>query len=243
MAPEPCLAGTDVAILAGGLGTRTQAMLKTTPKILAPAADATLLDLLFAWLARFGVRRVVLGLGHLAERVVEHIAAHPPDGIEVETVVEPEPLGTAGALRWMRDKLETDPVVVMNGDTIVDVDACALLDAHRRWNAAATLVCAQLREGARFGRIEADADHRILRFAEKGESAGPGLVSAGIYVLSQEFVSEIANSGARSLEDEVFAVQPSGSMRAFAGAFPFLDIGTPESLASVGEFVERLRRR
>lgn len=243
MAPEPCLAGTDVAILAGGLGTRTQAVLKATPKILAPVAGVTLLDHVFAWLARFGARHVVLGLGHLAERVVDHLAAHPPDGINVETVIEPEPLGTAGALRLMRDKLETDPVVVMNGDTIADADACALLDAHRRWKTAATLLCVQAETGARFGRIEADADYRILRFAEKDAGAGPGLVSAGIYVLSQGFVSEIAGTRVCSLEDEVFAVQPPGRMRVFAGAFPFLDIGTPESLATADEFVDRLRRR
>ena len=80
------LADVDVVVLAGGLGTRIQPVLGDVPKLLAPINDRTYLDYLFSWLAGFGARRIVLSLGHLADRVVEHVEQNPYPGLTVDTL-------------------------------------------------------------------------------------------------------------------------------------------------------------
>ena len=113
------------------MGTRIRPVLGDLPKILAPILGRPYLAYLLDWLERFGARRVVLGLGHRAQAVVEYLEdAHPASQIEVTTVVEPSPLGTAGAIRFARGALRSDPVLVMNGDSFTDADLCAFVDRH-----------------------------------------------------------------------------------------------------------------
>ena len=71
------LAGIDVAVLAGGLGTRLAPVLADRPKLLAPVAGRPFLEHLIDWLTRFGAGRILLCLGHRAEAVQAHLAAHP----------------------------------------------------------------------------------------------------------------------------------------------------------------------
>jgi len=146
-------------------------------------------------------------------------------------VTEPRPLGTAGAIRFARPNLRTDPVLVMNGDSFADADLCGFLAHHRRAKAKATLLCVEVDDAGRYGRIEIDGDRRIRRFIEKDPNFhGSSPVSAGLYLLSAALLDEIAAGNAVSLEHDVFAPAPSRSLDAFAERFAFIDIGTPESL-------------
>jgi NDP-sugar pyrophosphorylase family protein len=230
------LAEIDVAILAGGLGTRLRGVLGETPKVLAPVGDKAFLDHLFAWLKGFGARRIVLCLGHRAEKVLDHLIDHLPDGLEVVTVVEPEPLGTAGGLRYARDKLLSDPVLVMNGDTFVDADLGAFVTAYRKSGSAASILATAVPSMARYGRLELDAGGMIRRFAEKDPSdTGPGLINAGLYLFSAGWLDQLAASSAASLERDMLTAAPPGTYHAVpTGETAFIDIGTPESLASAG---------
>jgi mannose-1-phosphate guanylyltransferase len=232
-----CLAGIDVAVLAGGLGTRIRPVLGDIPKLLAPVAGRPFADHMFAWLGRFGARRVVLCLGHRAERVVGHLAAAPPP-FDVAVSIEPEPLGTAGALRLARPKLATDPVLVLNGDTWADADLAPFARAHRGGGAEATLLCTEVADTGRFGRVEIGDDRTVRAFIEKGTgSAGPGAISAGVYLLSARLLDRIAAGNARSLEREVFAGMTGARLRAHVGRFAFIDIGVPDDLDRAGEIV------
>lgn len=227
------LADIDVAVLAGGLGTRISQVLKDTPKLLAPVEGRPLVDYLFDWLRGFGARRIVLLLGHLAGKVADHLDAHPPHGLSVEWAIEPSPLGTAGALVHGRALLRSNPVMVLNGDSFVDADLSAFVASHKASAAPASLLCTQVPDAARFGRVMLDQHGRIARFAEKDPAnSGPGLINAGVYLLGQSFLDQIVAAQARSLELDVFARQSAGTLGAHAGAFPFIDIGTPESLAN-----------
>jgi NDP-sugar pyrophosphorylase family protein len=147
------------------------------------------------------------------------------------TVTEPRPLGTAGAIRFARPNLHTDPVLVMNGDSFADADLCAFVAHHRRAGAKATLLCAEVDDAGRYGRIELDGEGRIRGFIEKDRNFhGRCAVSAGVYLFSAALLDEIAAGSLTSLEHDVFGRAPSGSLAAFAGRFAFIDIGTPESL-------------
>jgi mannose-1-phosphate guanylyltransferase len=229
-----CLAALDVLVIAGGLGSRIQPVLGDTPKLLAPVAGRPYLVFLLDWLRRFGARRIVLGLGHQAQAVVDFLdrnkSAH--DDLTVVTVSEPRPLGTAGAARFARPQLRSDPVLVMNGDSFADADLCAFVEHHRRAKARATLLCAEVDDAGRYGRVELDGNGRIRGFIEKDPNFhGRSAVSAGVYLFSASLLDEIAAGEASSLEREVFGSAPAGSLDAFAGRFAFIDIGTPESLA------------
>ena len=112
-------------MLAGGLGTRIRPVLGDTPKLLAPIGGRPYLWYLLEWLRKFGARRIVLGLGHGAGAVLDYLRAQPAADLDIVTVVEPSPLGTAGAIRFARAHLRSDPVLVLNGDTFVNADLCA----------------------------------------------------------------------------------------------------------------------
>jgi NDP-sugar pyrophosphorylase family protein len=153
--------------------------------------------------------------------------------LSVETVTEPQPLGTAGAIRFARQHLRSNPVLILNGDSFADADLCEFVEYHREAQPAVTLLCAEVEEASRYGRVEVDGRGRIKGFVEKDQHFhGSSLVSAGVYLFSAAALDEIAAGNASSLEREVFAGAPTGSLAAFAGKFPFIDIGTPESLAA-----------
>lgn len=236
-----CLGPVDVFVLAGGLGTRIQPVLGDVPKLLAPIGGRPFIDFLFDWLRGFGARRVVLGLGHRAQAILDYLAEHPPEeGLSVETVLEPRPLGTAGAIRLARHLLHSDPVLVMNGDSFVAADLCDFVARHRNSDARATILCTDVADASRYGRVLLDGAGHIVRFAEKDQSAaGPGLINAGVYLLSAPLLNEIAAGAAVSLERNVFERLPAASLAAVEGTFDFIDIGTPESLAGAAEVICR----
>jgi NDP-sugar pyrophosphorylase family protein len=228
-----CLATLDVLVIAGGLGTRIHSALGDTPKLLAPIGGRPYLAYLLEWLRRFGAKRIVLGLGYRARAVIDFLERNKSsyDDLTVVTVTEPEPLGTAGAIRFARPNLHTDPVLVMNGDSFADADLCAFVARHRRVKAKATLLCAEVDDAGRYGRVELDGEGRIRGFIEKDPNFhGKSAVSAGVYLFAAVLLDEIAAGGAVSLERDVFGRAASGSLGAFAGRFTFIDIGTPESL-------------
>jgi NDP-sugar pyrophosphorylase family protein len=232
------LAEIDVVILAGGLGTRVARQLGGTPKVMAPAGDRPFLDHLLRWLAGQGARRVVLCLGHRAEAVLAYLAHAPRHGLEIATVVEPNPLGTAGAIAFARRAFRSDPVLVMNGDTLVELELAQFLASFTKSGASAGLVCAAVDDPARYGQVEIDRAGRVARFREKeNAAAGPGWISAGIYLFSGRMLDHVSVIGRGSLERDLFQRLPPGTIHAFRAAGRFIDIGTPETLAAAGAFM------
>lgn len=222
------LAGIEVAVLAGGLGSRVAAILGETPKILAPVGDRCFLDCLLDQLAGLGAAKVVLCLGHLADKVLAHLRAVPP-ALPVEWVVEDHPLGTAGALALARPRLASDPVLVMNGDTWLVADYAGFTAAHRQTASPASVLCVGVDDVARYGAISLSDSGLVQRFAEKGDR-GPGLINGGAVLLSTAVLARLPEQG--GLERDVLETLVGHGLRGFAdpGA-RFIDIGTPQTLA------------
>jgi NDP-sugar pyrophosphorylase family protein len=237
--PE-CLAEIDVFVLAGGMGTRIRPVLGDTPKLLAPIGARTYLAHLLDWLTRFGARRIVFGLGCGAQAIRAELERDPRAGLAIVTVVEPKPLGTAGAIGFARDQLRSDPVMVLNGDSFVDADLCEFVASHHAHGRLGAVLCTEVEDGRRYGEIRRDANGNIERFVEKEASAaGAATINAGVYLLSAALLDSIANSGKSSLERDIFPSLPPGTLQAFAGAFDFIDIGTPQSLARAADVFAR----
>ena len=232
------LSNTDIIILAGGLGTRVKPVLGDTPKLLAPINDRTYLDYLMDWLVGFGAKRVILSLGHLSEAIEAHLVSEVRDELEVVTVVEGEPLGTAGALRHVQHEVTAEHALIMNGDSYIGADLSAFMEIHKKSGVVMTLMCVEVGESGRFGRVDVDEDGRIEAFREKRPDAGPGLISAGVYAFSSSAWDLLSAFEGPSVERDVFQKQPTGSLAAYnAGDVPFIDIGTPETLVEAASVI------
>jgi mannose-1-phosphate guanylyltransferase len=226
----------QVAILAGGLGTRLRCVLPDLPKVLAPVNGKPFLEYLLEWLIRSGSRRVVLCLGYRSDEVLSYLSSRSFAPLEILTIVEPEPLGTGGAVSHARGVLVSDPVIIMNGDTVLDVDLNEFLAAHRASQAEISIVTARVDDSGRYGRVELDANDRVAQFEEKNPNFRErAWINAGIYCCSASILDRIALLPTGSLERDVFEKLPSGTIRAFRTHGSFLDIGSPESLGRAPE--------
>jgi len=228
------LNGIDVVVLAGGLGTRIKGVLGDTPKVLAPINGRPFLDHLLDRLAALGAGRAVLSLGHLADAVITHLQAGSPP-LPVVPVVEPAPLGTGGALRLVRPELHSDPAMLLNGDTWLEVDFAAFLDSHRRAGRLCSILCVKVDDVSRYGRVEIADDGTLAAFVEKDPAfSGPGWINGGAVLFSQAALDLLAASRGPSIERDFLATLPPGAIHAHRAGGAFIDIGTPDSLAGAG---------
>ncbi|MDE2566841.1 MAG: hypothetical protein KGL50_13735, partial [Burkholderiales bacterium] len=181
------------------------------------------LDTLFA----AGVGEVVLSLGFGAEQVIDAVradAARRP----IRWIVEPELLGTGGAIAHVLDTLALDEAWVANGDTYLDGDLSALhppLD--RAGGERLRMALVQVPDRSRFGGVEVESRGRVRGFLEKGQQ-GPGLINAGLYRLSRAALPA-ARRGAYSLEADVLpGLVAQGAVTGCTLPGRFTDIGVPE---------------
>ena len=226
-----CLKNIDILILAGGQGTRIRETLGDVPKLLAPIGRKTFFELLILRLKLFGARRVILSLGYLGNKVLHYLDANPPSGIEIITKVEPEPLGTAGSIRFIRSQITTNPVMVINGDSFFSTDLCEFVSSYRSNKLEASILCTHVDDIGRFGSLEISDDKLVKSFHEKhSEKSGSGFINAGGYLFSTDMLDTISQMSGPSLEKDIFEKLPPRKLAAFIGKGIFIDIGIPEDL-------------
>ena len=228
----------DAVILCGGRGERLRAVLSDRPKPLAEVDGRPFLELLLLALKTAGVRRVVLATGYLGEAIEGAMGDGRRFNVTLTYSREPEPLGTAGALRLAAGHVRSSPVLVLNGDSYCHYQLDAMLDVHRERSAAATLWLQREANASRFGSVELDGDGRVVRFLEKaGDTAG--LISCGVYVVERAVIDRIPTGRAVSLERDVFPGLAGHDLYGVVGTGIFLDIGTPESLAKADNLLHK----
>ncbi len=222
----------EAVILAGGRGTRLAGVVDDRPKPLAEVAGRPFLEWLLLALRARGVARAHLLGGHLGERLAAWAGpAADRLGMRIEVTLEPEPLGTAGALRHALPGLDGDPLLVANGDSLCPLPLTDLAELHRRTGAAAALVAVRVPDASRYGTLVLDAGGRVAEFREKDPAGRPGLVSGGVALLARRVVERIPAGRPVSLEREVLpALAARGELVALPVEGRLLDIGTPESL-------------
>jgi mannose-1-phosphate guanylyltransferase len=223
-------------VLVGGFGTRLRPLTATTPKPMLPIGNRPMIARLIDRLARGGVTDVVLALGFKPEPFIDAF----PDGrcgdVRLTYAVEPEPLDTAGAIRFAADAAGIDDTfVVANGDVLTDLDVSALVETHRRVGAEATIHLIAVDDPSSFGVVDmidsGDRTGVIRAFVEK---PAPGtepsnLINAGTYVLEPS-VLELMPDGRRwSIERDVFPLLVDRrSLYGVATADYWIDAGRPE---------------
>jgi len=238
----------EAVVLAGGQGTRLREAVPGLPKSLAPIGNRPFLSYLLSWLQAQGITEIILALGHRRQEIARYYARHQPPGLSLRYSVESTPLGTGGALKNLSSMLAGEDFLVLNGDSIFDVDLGEMVSFHRRHRSEATLALANPPETGRYGRVVLDARQRIKAFLEKqaappAGSNGAGRtrwVSGGLYIMNKAVFRHMPRRQKVSLEKEVF---PRLIGRPFYG-FPwegyFIDIGVPEDyLKARAELPER----
>jgi len=218
----------EAIVLAGGLGTRLRHVMPDLPKPMAPVAGRPFLELLLNRLAQKGFRRVVLSVGYMAEKIVEHFGDRF-SGMELVYATESTPLGTGGAVRFALSFCEMDHVFVFNGDTYLDLEV-AEVETQWQVNHRPVIVAREVTDTARFGSLEI-REGRVSHFLEKGVT-GPGLINAGCYVLAPDSLDAFPSGQAFSFESDylVHAVRQD-IFDCFLTCGYFLDIGDPQDYA------------
>lgn len=220
----------DVIILAGGQGTRLQKVVRDRPKVLAIVNGRPFLSYLLAQLLAFGFREVILCTGYKGEQIEKTFG-----GLYKELVIkysrESKPLGTGGAIRNAFPLIASDTVLVMNGDSYIDVDLIDFLAWHFKNKFDASIVLSEVSDVSRYGSVKINKKQVITDFIEKSTEIKPGWVNAGIYLFSRELIDEAIQSNVfYSLEKELMPVLlkkiPIGGYRCKS---KLIDIGTPES--------------
>lgn len=228
-------APTQCVILAGGLGTRLGDRLDGLPKTLASVGGKPFLSYLLWHARRFGFRRVLLLAGRGAESLARFVDSQPRDpDFVIESVVEPEPLGTAGALRFATDRLDSR-FFLLNGDSLFDFNWLDLVAiAARRPQAQAVLALRHQADASRFGVAELEGE-QVQGFRPRGDASG-GLINGGVYLLDRAVALAAPEKG--SLEAEVLpSLAAQGLVAGRAQSGFFLDIGLPEALDTAQSLV------
>lgn len=221
------MAYPDIIILAGGLGTRLNQTVPDTPKPMAPINGKPFLQYLLNHINAAGFRRVILSTGYMSGKIESYFNNGYKD-LELLYSVEDEPLGTGGAVQLAFSKVQTPHFMVMNGDTFFRINLDLLFQKHIEQLADVTMALRRVEDASRYGSVEFDRNHRILKFTEKSEVPKPGYINGGIYVISSRFFKAQAMSGKFSLERGLFERKlNSGNIYGLIFNDYFLDIGIP----------------
>ena len=224
-------------LLAGGKGTRLRPLTLHTPKPIVPIFDRPFLHYQLDLLKRVPeIDEVILSLNYQPRRIEEMFGQGEETGLGIRYVVEPTPLGTAGAIRYAGESL-TQSVVVFNGDVLTQVDLAAVIALHRERRARATIVLTPVANPSAYGLVETDASGNILRFLEKPkpDAITCDTINAGIYVLEPDTFDRIPKETSWSIERSFFPslIERGETFVAHVDRGYWIDIGTPEKYMQV----------
>ena len=217
----------EAVILAGGFGTRLSHVVSNVPKPMAPVYGKPFLTYVMDRLVEAGLQRIVLATGYKHE-VIQAWFGNTYRAVEIVYSHEDTPLFTGGAIRQAAAQLESEDFVVLNGDTLFDIDLQQLYTFHLARHAHLSVALRHVEDTARYGSVCTENEH-ITAFAEKSESAGAGDINGGIYCINRAWLLTCTQPGKFSFEKEL--MQPLAGSEGFYGlSFNtyFIDIGIPE---------------
>jgi NDP-sugar pyrophosphorylase family protein len=224
-------------LLAGGKGTRLRPLTLHTPKPIVPIFDRPFLHYQLDLLKQVPeIDEVILSLNYQPRRIEEIFGDGGDSGMAIKYVVEPAPLGTAGAVRYAGESLR-ESVVVFNGDVLTQVDLGAVIALHRERKAKATIVLTPVENPTAYGLVETDERGNIQRFLEKPnpDEITCDTINAGIYVLEPDTFERIPKATPWSIERSFFPslIERTETFVAYIYRGYWIDIGTPEKYMQV----------
>jgi D-glycero-alpha-D-manno-heptose 1-phosphate guanylyltransferase len=219
--------GLEAIILAGGLGTRLRSVVSDVPKCMAPVNGIPFIHFVITYLKKEGAERFILSLGYKSEMIVDYVNKTFPN-LDIEYAIEDSPLGTGGAIKLACKKVKSSDVIIMNGDTLFNINLKDLSEFHTGRKADFTVALKEMRNFSRYGSVEIDKDYAVKAFHEKS-FCEKGFINGGVYVLNIKSFTSEGLPDIFSFEKDF--LEKNTGRKKFYGLecdYYFIDIGIPE---------------
>lgn len=231
-----------VVIIAGGKGTRIASVNSEIPKAMIPVCGKPIIEHEIELCKRYGYTDFLFVIGHMGNQISSYFGDGSKWGVQIEYYQETQPLGTAGALGYLKDKLRED-FFVMYGDTIVDFDMEAMLKYHQEKQAKATLFLHPNDHPYDSDIVELDSEGRVVKFHNKPHSEGfvsKNIVNAALFIFSPEILEQIEVGVKSHIEKNVLPRCLEVGMKLYGYVSPeyIKDMGTPDRYEAVCKDVE-----
>jgi NDP-sugar pyrophosphorylase family protein len=218
-------------VLCAGLGTRLRPLTDVRAKPAMPVAGEPMIRRIASWLVSKGVDDLVVNLHHRPETITAVLGDGRDLGARVRYSWEsPQVLGSAGGPRLARPIVGADTFLIVNGDTLTNVDVAQLADAHAASGALATLSLVPNRDFLRYGGVALDGDGRVTGFVRRGPAAEGSWHYIGVQAVAGRVFDAVEPGAAASsiggVYDALIASQP-GAVRGVTSDAAFYDVGTP----------------
>ncbi|NKB22892.1 MAG: NTP transferase domain-containing protein [Kiritimatiellae bacterium] len=227
-------------LLIGGQGTRIRSVAPDRPKALISIAGKPFLQWQIEWLSKQNITDIHLSAGYMPKAIQEWLDADPFPDLKISLSIEPRPLGTAGAIKFLENAIQTDPFFVLNGDSLLlNLDFQALSNQHcTSLDALMTLSITQIQDAGRYGTVTFNDQDLVTSFQEKAHHT-EGWINGGVYLMAKKVLASIEPNKTMSLETDIFPVlSQEGRLKAYKTPPPLLDMGTPTGLKEMGKALD-----
>jgi mannose-1-phosphate guanylyltransferase len=223
-------------ILVGGLGTRLRPLTCNTPKPMIPLVNQPFIEHMIENLRDQGISEVILAVQYLAGRFRDELGDGSRLGVRLQSAEEPEPRGTAGAVKHIEHLLD-GTTFVFNGDVMTDLDLQAMLAFHRQHESQLTIALTPVEDPTAFGLVETEPNGRIRRFLEKPsrDEVTTNMINAGTYILEPAVFRYVPPAQHYMFERGLFPVmlQTSDPMFGYPSHAYWTDVGKPQAYLEV----------
>ena len=232
----------DVAvIMAGGKGSRLRSITNDEiPKPMVPVDGKPLLEYQVEALKEYGIKKIVMSVGHLGEKIMDHFKDGKDFGVDIDYSVEKEPLGTAGAFYYLKDKTDAKDFLLIFGDVFFDIDFDRMEDFHFKNAALTTLLAHPNGHPYDSDLIQTDDNGKVIGFDSKNNVRDywyDNMVNAGMYVINRELLELVGEPVKIDFEKDILANQVKNGANIYAYHSPeyVKDVGTVDRINATVE--------
>lgn len=232
----------DVAvIMAGGKGSRLRSITNDEiPKPMVPVDGKPLLEYQVEALKEYGIKKIVMIVGHLGEKIMDHFKDGKDFGVDIDYIVEKDPLGTAGAFYYLKDKTDAKDFLLIFGDVFFDIDFDRMEDFHFKNDALTTLLAHPNGHPYDSDLIQTDDNGKVIGFDSKNNVRDywyDNMVNAGMYVINRELLELVEEPVKIDFEKDILANQVKNGANIYAYHSPeyVKDVGTVDRINATVE--------
>lgn len=232
----------DVAvIMAGGKGSRLRSITNDEiPKPMVPVDGKPLLEYQVEALKEYSIKKIVMIVGHLGEKIMDHFKDGKDFGVDIDYIVEKEPLGTAGAFYYLKDKTDAKDFLLVFGDVFFDIDFDRMEDFHFKNAALTTLLAHPNGHPYDSDLIQTDDNGKVIGFDSKNNVRDywyDNMVNAGMYIINRELLELVGEPVKIDFEKDILANQVKNGANIYAYHSPeyVKDVGTVDRINATVE--------
>ena len=232
----------DVAvIMAGGKGSRLRSITNDEiPKPMVPVDGKPLLEYQVEALKEYGIKKIIMIVGHLGEKIMDHFKDGKDFGVDIDYIVEKEPLGTAGAFYYLKDKTDTKDFLLIFGDVFFDIDFDRMEDFHFKNAALTTLLAHPNGHPYDSDLIQTDDNGKVIGSDSKNNVRDywyDNMVNAGMYIINRELLELVGEPVKIDFEKDILANQVKNGANIYAYHSPeyVKDVGTVDRINATVE--------